>query len=160
MSTHAPRHGPHEFPDGARVAVVASHWNGPIVERLLEGCTRRLQELRGQAQVFRVPGAFELPTAASWLAAEGGYAAIICLGCVIRGETPHFEYVAGECARGVMRVSLDSGLPVIFGVLTVETEQQAIARTGEGHGHAGVAAADAAAEMAALRLALRGTSAS
>jgi 6,7-dimethyl-8-ribityllumazine synthase len=136
--------------------VVASRWNGPIVERLLEGCTRRLQELGAGFEVHRVPGAFELPTAAKWLAEDDGNAAVICLGCVIRGETPHFEYVAGECARGVMRVSLDSGVPVIFGVLTVETEQQAIARTGEGHGHAGVAAADAAGEMILLRVQIRG----
>jgi 6,7-dimethyl-8-ribityllumazine synthase len=156
MSTHSPRPGPTELPDGMRIAVVASRWNGPIVERLLEGCTRRLQELGARLEVYRVPGAFELPTAAKWLAEDDANAAVICLGCVIRGETPHFEYVAGECARGVMRVSLDTGMPVIFGVLTVETEQQAIARTGEGHGHAGVAAADAAAEMIALRATIRG----
>ena len=78
---------------------------------------------------------------------------MICLGCVIRGDTYHFEVVAGECARGLMRVSLDTGVPTIFGVLTVDTEEQALARAGGrgGHGHAGEAAADAAAEMAALR---------
>src|SRR5690606_38954692 len=114
------------------------------------------QELGATVDVHRVPGAFEIPTAAKWLAEAGGHAAVICLGCVIRGDTPHFEYVAGNCAGGVMRVSLETGVPVIFGVLTVESEQQAIARTGGGHGHAGIAAADAAAEMVALRQTLRG----
>lgn len=151
VSTQVPHHGPAVFPAGSHVAVAAARWNGPIVERLLEGCIRRLAELGAQSSVLRVPGAFELPTAANWLVHVPGNAAVICLGCVIRGDTPHFEYVAGECARGVMRVSLDSGVPVIFGVLTVENEQQAIARSGGGHGHAGIAAADAAAEMVALR---------
>ena len=154
VSTQVPHHGPATFPAGARVAVVAARWNGPIVERLLEGCVRRLAELGAEAAVARVPGAFELPTAAKWLAADRRTVAVICLGCVIRGETPHFEYGAGECARGVMRVSLDSSVPIIFGVLTVENEQQAIARSGGGHGHAGIAAADAAAEMVALRQSL------
>src|SRR5688572_1659691 len=95
MSTHSPRSGPPELPAGSRIAVVASRWNGPIVERLLEGCTRRLQELGAGFEVYRVPGAFELPTAARWLAEDNRNAAVICLGCVIRGETPHFEYVAG-----------------------------------------------------------------
>ena len=156
MSTQAPRNAHQGLPEGTHLAVVASRWNAPIVERLLEGCTRRLAELGASFEVYRVPGAFELPTAAKWLAEDARNAAVICLGCVIRGETPHFEYVAGECARGVMRVSLDTGVPVIFGVLTVETEQQAIARTGEGHGHAGVAAADAAAEMVGVRKGIRG----
>ena len=137
MSTHVPQHGAAKFAPGSRVAVAAARWNGPIVERLLEGCVRRLAELGAETAVVRVPGAFELPTAANWLARDSANVAVICLGCVIRGETPHFEYVAGECARGVMRVSLDSGMPVIFGVLTVDNEQQAIARSGGGHGHAG-----------------------
>lgn len=156
MSTQQPHPGPASFGKGAQVAIAAARWNGPIVERLLEGCTRRLVELGAQSVVWRVPGAFELPTAARWLAGDSRNRAVICLGCVIRGETPHFEYVAGECARGVMRVSLDTGVPVIFGVLTVENEQQAIARSGGGHGHAGIAAAEAAAEMAWLRSSIRG----
>lgn len=156
MSTQLPQSGPASFVPGTRVAVAAARWNGPIVERLLEGCTRRLVELGAQPRVVRVPGAFELPTAALWLAQDLDNSAVICLGCVIRGETPHFDYVAGECARGVMRVSLDTGVPVIFGVLTVDNEQQAIARIGGGHGHAGIAAAEAAAEMVALRSAVRG----
>src|SRR5690606_8690018 len=155
MATQAPHPGASDFPQGSRVAVVASRWNAPIVERLLEGCTRRLEELGASVDVYRVPGAFEIPTAAKWLAEAGGHVAVICLGCVIRGETPHFEYVAGNCAQGVMQVSLATGVPTIFGVLTVESEQQAIARTGGGHGHAGISAADAAAEMVAVRGALR-----
>lgn len=158
MSTQTPHHGPATFAAGSRVAVIASRWNGPIVERLLEGCTRRLAELGARALVVRVPGAFELPTAAKWLAEDQRNSAVICLGCVIQGETPHFEFVAGECARGIMRIALDSGVPVIFGVLTVENEQQAIARSGGGHGHAGIAAAEAAAEMVALKASVAGQS--
>lgn len=155
MSENRPDQGEHAFPEGSRVAVVASRWNAPIVEKLLDGCAQRINDLGAASEVFRVPGAFELPTAAKWLAERGGYDSIILLGCVIRGETPHFELVAGECARGAMRISLDTGTPVIFGVLTVNTQEQAIARVGDGHGHAGIAAADAACEMVAVRESLR-----
>ena len=139
------------FAPGSVVAVVASRWNGEVVGKLLAGCEVRLAALGATAAIFRVPGAFELPTAAKWLAESDHFAAVICLGCVIRGETYHFEVVAGEAARGVMRVSLDTGVPTILGVLTVDTQEQALARAGGPHGHAGEAAADAAAEMAALR---------
>ena len=145
-SSHVPM-----FPAGSVVAVAAARWNGEIVGKLLAGCEVRLAALGATAAVFRVPGAYELPTAAKWLAESDRFAAVICLGCVIRGDTYHFEVVAGECARGIMRVSLDTGVPTIFGVLTVDTEEQALARAGGPHGHAGEAAADAAAEMADLR---------
>lgn len=155
MSEIRPQHGDHTFPAGARVAIAAARWNAPIVEMLLDGCLQRTGDLGAETEIFRVPGAFELPTGAKWLAETGRFDAIILLGCVIRGETPHFELVAGECARGAMRVSLDTGVPVIFGVLTVNTQEQAIARAGGGHGHAGIAAADAAAEMVGVREATR-----
>lgn len=159
MSEHRPTGPAARFPEGARLAVAAARWNADIVEALLEGCLARARDLgAADVHVHRVPGAYELPTAAKWLAESGRYAAVVCVGCVIRGETPHFDYVAGECARGVMRVSLDTGVPVIFGVLTVETKQQALDRAGGAHGHAGVAAAEAAAEMAALHDALHGVS--
>lgn len=151
MSENRPDQGEHDFPQGSHVAVIAARWNAPIVEKLLDGCLQRLNDLGASAEIFRVPGAFELPTAAKWLAEMGRFEAVILLGCVIRGETPHFELVAGECARGTMRASLDTGVPVIFGVLTVNTQEQAIARAGGGHGHAGIAAADAAAEMVLMR---------
>ncbi len=153
MSTNAPALTSVRIPANAAVAVVAARFNGAIVETLLSGCLRRLKELGlsdDLLEVHRVPGAFELPLAAKVLASTRRFSAVICLGCVIRGETPHFDYVAGECARGIQRVALDESLPVIFGVLTTETEQQSLDRAGGVHGHAGERAADAAAEMIAL----------
>ena len=102
-----------------------------------------------------MPGAFELPLAAQALARTGRVAAAICLGCVVRGDTPHFDFVAGEAARGIQQVGLLEHLPVIFGVLTTDTEQQAWDRAGGKHGHAGRNAAEAAVEMAALMGKLR-----
>ena len=154
MSTHVPKPAATSFPAGARVAVVAARFNAHIVDELLAGCLRRLAEM-GLADtaidVERVPGAFELPVAAKVLARTGGYAAVICLGCVIRGDTPHFDYVAGEAARGIQQVALEEMIPVIFGVLTVNTEEQAQERIGGKH-HYGERAAEAAAEMMALAL--------
>ncbi len=139
------------FADGDRVAIAASSWNERIVSELLRGCDGRLRELGAAVDVVRVPGAYELPTAAKWLAECGQFAAVVCLGCVIRGDTPHFDYVAGECARGLTDVALATGVPTLFGVLTVNTEQQALDRAGGEHGHAGISAADAAAQMVAVR---------
>jgi 6,7-dimethyl-8-ribityllumazine synthase len=153
MSTAAPAFEPADVPPDARVAVVAARFNAHIVDELLAGCLRRLTELgigAGRVDTCRVPGAFELPVAAKALARTHRFAAIICLGCVVRGDTPHFDYVAGEAARGIQRVALDECLPVIFGVLTTNTEQQALDRTGGAHGHAGERAAEAAAEMIAV----------
>lgn len=153
MSEHAPKFSPRQVPPDARFAIVAARFNAHIVDELLRGCTARLAELGVAAdhvQVHRVPGAFELPVAAKLLIEKGNIDAVICLGCVIRGETIHFDLVAGEAARGIMRVSLDSGVPVIFGVLATDTEQQALDRTGGAHGHSGVTAAEAAIEMALL----------
>src|SRR5688500_2804423 len=140
MSTHVPSPPATKFPTGTSVAVVAARFNAHIVDELLAGCLRRLAQMGlGEAQiaVHRVPGAFELPVAAKVLAQTKQFAAVICLGCVIRGDTPHFDYVAGECARGIMNVSLAESLPVIFGVLTTENEEQARDRAGGAHGHAG-----------------------
>jgi 6,7-dimethyl-8-ribityllumazine synthase len=149
MSQAAPDHSPTP-PPGTRVAVVAARWNAALIDVLLDGCLDELSSLGVAAVVtHRVPGAYELPLAARW--ATGSADAVICLGCVIRGDTPHFDYVAGECARGIMDAQLATKVPIIFGVLTVNTEQQAWDRTGGTHGHAGRAAARAAAEMAALR---------
>jgi 6,7-dimethyl-8-ribityllumazine synthase len=137
-----------------RVAIVAARFNADIVDELLAGCTKRLAELNvdaGRQVVMRVPGAFELPSAASMIARQGGFDAIIAIGCVIRGDTPHFEYVAGNCATGLMQVGIEYAMPVIFGVLTTNTHQQALDRTGGSHGHAGVSAAEAAVEMMNLK---------
>jgi 6,7-dimethyl-8-ribityllumazine synthase len=153
MSTQAPAFAASDVPNDARIAIAAARFNARIVDELLAGCARRLGQLgvrEERIEVHRVPGAFELPLAAKALAQSGGFAAVICLGAVIRGDTPHFDYVAGECARGIAQVSLSETLPVIFGVLTTNTEQQALERTGGPQGHAGERAAEAALEMIAL----------
>jgi 6,7-dimethyl-8-ribityllumazine synthase len=154
MSTQAPTfNDPAAFPRNGKVGLVAARFNAKIVDELLNGCVRRLGELGisgDRVEVCRVPGAFELPLAAQAMARTKRFAAVVCLGAVVRGDTPHFDYVAGECARGIARVSLDESIPVIFGVLTTNTEQQAIDRIGGSHGHAGERAAEAAVEMAGL----------
>ena len=153
MSKHHPHQQKHSIPLDARVAVVAARFNAHIVDELLAGAEARLKELGldgARVDVHRVPGAFELPVAAKMLIDTQRYAAVICLGCVIRGDTAHFDYVAGEAARGIQNVATQTGEPLIFGVLTTENEQQARERTGGTHGHAGRNAADAAVEMIAL----------
>lgn len=158
MSTHSPAPARIELPPTTRIGIVAARFNAAIVDELLAGCVSRLEELglkRDRVEVCRVPGAFELPLAAQALARTGRVAAAICLGCVVRGDTPHFDFVAGEAARGIQQVGLLEHLPVIFGVLTTDTEQQAWDRAGGKHGHAGRNAAEAAVEMAALMGKLR-----
>ena len=153
MSTDAPQFTSSDVPPDARLAVVAARFNASIVDELLAGCLRRLAALGvsdDRVDVHRVPGAFELPVAAKVLAQTRRYSAIVCLGCVIRGDTPHFDYVAGEAARGIQQVALSESLPVIFGVLTTNTRQQALERTGGPHGHAGERAAEGALEMIAM----------
>jgi 6,7-dimethyl-8-ribityllumazine synthase len=132
------------------VAVVASRFNRFIVDQLVDGARDALRRQgvgqSSQALVW-VPGAFELPLLANQLAASGRYDAVIALGAVIRGGTPHFDYVAGECARGITRVSLDHGVPVTFGVLTTDNIEQALERAGTGEGNKGFDAAMTAIEM-------------
>ena len=153
MSTQSPPALAAAIPPGARIAVVAARFNAKIVDELLSGCLRRLKELGlppDRVETHRVPGAFELPVAAKVLAQSKRFSAVVCLGCVVRGDTPHFDYVAGEAARGIQQVAVSEGLPVIFGVLTTNTEQQALDRIGGSHGHAGERAAEAALEMVAM----------
>ena len=150
MSTAVPDIVLHDLPHDMKIAVVAARFNAHITDELLAGCRRQLTHLglsEEQVEVYRVPGAFELPVMAKVLATTRRFGAIICIGCVVRGDTPHFDYVAGEAARGCQQVACAEGLPVIFGVLTTNTEQQALDRTGGAHGHAGERAADAAIEM-------------
>jgi 6,7-dimethyl-8-ribityllumazine synthase len=138
---------------GKRFAVVASRFNGEVVERLLEGAVGALTSRGVRADdvdVVRVPGAWEIPLALAGLARRGGYAGLVAVGAVIRGDTPHFEYVAGECSRGVAEVSLRFELPIGFGVLTCDTLAQAQARSGGEAGNKGEEAALAALELAAL----------
>ena len=138
---------------GLRVAFACGRFNDVITERLLRGARTALERLGvAEADVTEVwaPGAFELPLVAKALAQSGRYDAVITLGAVIRGGTPHFEYVAGECAAGVLRVGLDTGVPVVFGVLTVDTVAQAEERSVDGPGNKGAEAAETAVEMAQL----------
>jgi len=140
-----------------RVALVATRYNEPIVELLRTGAVDALIERGARAAdltIVRVPGAFELPLAVRKVADRGRHDAIIALGAVVRGDTPHFDYVAGECAAGLARVMADTGVPVGFGVLTVDTLEQAIERAGGTLGNKGAEAALAAIEMAQLLLRL------
>jgi 6,7-dimethyl-8-ribityllumazine synthase len=135
---------------GLRFAVVAARFNEPFTKRLLDGALRAL-DAAGVAprdlEVHWVPGAFELPQAASHLARTRRFAAIVCVGCVIRGQTPHFDFVAGQAAAGIQRVGLDTGVPTTFGVVTALTEAQAWERAGGEIGNRGEEAAEAALEM-------------
>jgi len=139
--------------DGLRVAIVASRFNDFITERLLTGARDGLLRHgvdEASITVAWAPGAFELPLVAQRLATSGEYDAIICLGAVIRGATGHYEHVAGQCAAGIERVQLDTGVPVIFGVLTTENVEQAIERAGTKAGNKGLESAMTAIEMADL----------
>lgn len=140
-------------PRGRRFAIAASSFNEFIVNSLVEGAKRSLAAAGvddSQLDVAWCPGAVELPLVAKKLAETGRYAGIVALGAVIRGGTPHFDYVCSIAADGLTRVSLDSGVPVSFGVLTVDTMEQAIERTGESTGNKGCEAAEATLEMASL----------
>jgi 6,7-dimethyl-8-ribityllumazine synthase len=143
---------------GYRFAIVVSRFNLSITKKLLDGavdCLKRHGVKKEDMRIFPCPGAFELPQVANVLCASGSWDAVICLGAVIRGETPHFEYVSSEAARGIQKVSLWHSLPVMFGVLTTDTKQQALARAGGKHGNKGWDAALAALEMAHLFEGLR-----
>lgn len=138
---------------GRRFAIVAARFNEVITAKLLTGAVDCLgsHDVDGDdLDVAWVPGAFELPMVARALAGAGTYDAVICLGAVIRGETPHFDLVAGQAAEGIRRVAEDTGVPVIFGVLTTDTLEQAVERAGGAHGNKGWDAAMAALEMASL----------
>ena len=140
-------------PEAARYAIIASRWNSRITDALVTGA-RQTFAGNGVAEqaidVIRVPGAWEIPVTAARIAAGGRHAAIIALGCVIRGDTRHYEHVADCCADGLMRVSLDSGIPVMNGVLAVERIEDAEVRAGGSHGNKGEETALAAIEMAQL----------
>jgi 6,7-dimethyl-8-ribityllumazine synthase len=132
---------------------VAARFNEPISKRLVSGALGALEAAGvsdASVEVHWVPGSFELPQAAQHLARTGRYAAIICVGCVIKGETPHFDFVASEAAAGIQRIALDTGVPATFGVITSLTEEQAFARSGGDVGNRGTEAAEAAMEMAAF----------
>ena len=138
--------------------MVVSRFNRDVTQKLHEGCVAELRE-RGAGEtdvaIHNVPGCFELPLLAKSLAASGRFDAIICLGAIIRGDTPHFEYVSSATANGIQQAGLDTGVPVIFGVLTVDNEQQAYERVGGAAGHKGREAALTAIEMIAAMRAAR-----
>lgn len=141
------------------IAIVASEFNHFIVQQLVDGAFDALKRNavpESNITLAWVPGAFELPLAADVLATKGGQDAIIALGAVIRGGTPHFDYVAGECSRGIAQVGLKHGLPVIFGVLTTDNVDQALERAGSGAGNKGFDTAVAALQMIALQDCVRG----
>jgi 6,7-dimethyl-8-ribityllumazine synthase len=136
-----------------RIVIVAARFNAALVEQLIAGASAAWREHGGDASrllVERVPGAFELPLAAKMFAASGGCDAVIALGCVIRGDTPHFDFVAGECARGLMDAGLATGVPVIFGVLTTDTLAQAEERADVARMNKGRESMEAALEMIEL----------
>jgi 6,7-dimethyl-8-ribityllumazine synthase len=138
---------------GVRVAIVASRFNSFIVERLVEGAIDVLGRTGGSAStitVIRCPGAFEIPPLARRCAHSGRFDAVLCLGAVIRGATPHFDYVASEAAKGIAQVAASAPVPVIFGVLTTDTIEQAVERAGTKAGNKGADAALAALEMISL----------
>jgi 6,7-dimethyl-8-ribityllumazine synthase len=132
-------------------AACVARFYSEIADRLVDGATRVFRQAGAEIEVHDVPGAFELPLAARYCADTGRYAGVVCLGAVIRGETDHYDYVCAEAASGIARVSLDSGVPCAFGVLTVDNLEQALARTGGGKRHQGEDAARAVLRMAELR---------
>lgn len=139
--------------DGKKFGIIVARFNSFVAEKLLEGAIDALVRsgaLDSDIDVVRVPGAFEIPLAAKKLAGTQKYDAIITLGAVIRGATPHFDVVVNECSKGTAQVSLESGIPVLFGVLTTETIEQAIERSGTKAGNKGAEVAIAAIEMANL----------
>jgi 6,7-dimethyl-8-ribityllumazine synthase len=135
---------------GKKFAVVVSRFNEFITGKLLDGaidCIVRHGGSRDDLDIYYVPGALEIPIVANRLAAAGKHDAVVCLGCIIRGATPHFDYVAGQAARGIAQIGLASGVPAIFGVLTADTIEQAVERAGTKAGNRGYDAAASAIEM-------------
>src|ERR1043165_5456983 len=138
---------------GCRFAIVVSRFNAEITEGLLEGARRALAEARVTAEhvtVVRVPGSFEIPLAAATLARSGSFDAVICIGCLIKGDTMHFEYIASATSHGIMDAAAATGVPITFGVLTTMTDEQAEIRSADGPDNKGREAALAAVEMATL----------
>ena len=139
--------------EGFRFAIVASRWNDFLTSKLLEGALDALEGLGANEkaiEVFKVPGAFEIPLMTLKVAESGKFDAVICLGAVIRGQTPHFEYVAGEAAKGIGQVAMKTGVPVLFGIITTDNLEQAIDRAGAKAGNKGFEAAMAAIELVNL----------
>jgi 6,7-dimethyl-8-ribityllumazine synthase len=138
---------------GFRFALVSSRWNDFLTARLVEGALDALERLGADADAvahFRVPGSFEIPLVARKVAGTGQYDAVICLGTIIRGQTPHFEYIAGEVTKGIAQAGMETGVPVLYGIITADTLEQAIDRAGVKAGNKGFEAALAAVELVNL----------
>lgn len=153
MSTNTPEFSNDRLTD-ARVAIVKARWNGHITDRLAEGALQTLIESgfdTSDVAIYEVPGAVELTFAASQLIETSAFDAIIVFGCVVRGDTPHFDYVCQSVTQGITALNADCDTPVIFGLLTVENEQQALDRIGGPHGHKGIEAAHTAIAMIRFR---------
>jgi len=138
---------------GFRFAIVASRWNDAVVSRLIDGAKKALKQVSADVdaiELFRVPGAFEIPLCAQKAAQSGKFQAVICLGVVIRGDTPHFEYIAASAARGISEASLRTGVPLLFGVITADNVEQADERSRDDENNKGYEAAMAAIEVANL----------
>lgn len=145
---------------GLRLAIIVSRFNSFITERLLAGALDALARAGAgdkQVEVVRVPGSFEIPVAAKRLAETGRYHALVCLGCIIRGQTQHFDYISAEVTRGIQLAAVETGVPIAFGVLTTDTLEQAIDRAGAKSGNKGADAALSAVEMATLLQKVSGT---
>jgi 6,7-dimethyl-8-ribityllumazine synthase len=139
--------------EGFRFAVVSSRWNDLLTSRLVEGAFDALERLgaaEAQVEHFRVPGSFEIPLMASKVAQSGRFDAVICVGTLIRGETPHFEYIAGEVTKGIAQAGMESGITVVYGIVTADTVDQAVDRAGVKAGNKGFDAAMAAVELVNL----------
>ncbi len=145
--------------EGFRFAIVVSRWNDFLTVRLTEGALDALERLGADeksVEIFKVPGSFEIPLTAQKIAESGKFDSVICLGVVIRGQTPHFDYVAGEAAKGIGQVSMKTGIPVMFGVVTADTLEQAIDRAGVKAGNKGFEAAMSAVELVNLYQVMQG----
>jgi 6,7-dimethyl-8-ribityllumazine synthase len=146
-------HQGHLKAEGFRFALVASRWNDFLTSRLVEGALDALERLGADEKavaLFKVPGSFEIPLLARKLAASGKYDAVVCLGTIIRGETPHFEYIAGEVTKGIAQAGMETGVPVVYGIVTADTLEQAIDRAGVKAGNKGFEAAMSAVELVNL----------
>jgi 6,7-dimethyl-8-ribityllumazine synthase len=147
--------GEQRLPAGVRVAVIVSRYHSHVTQRLLDGALAAARERGAEVDVVPAPGAFELGLLALEAARTGRYAGVAALGCVIRGETTHYDYVCSESARGILRAGLETGVPVAFGVVTCETPEQAFARAGGTAGNKGAEAVETALDAAAALVALR-----
>ena len=139
--------------EGFRFAIVASRWNDFLTSRLVEGALDALERLGADEQkveLFRVPGSFEIPLLARKVAASGKWDAVICVGTIIRGQTPHFEYIASEVTKGLAQAGMETNVPVVYGIVTADTLEQAIDRAGVKAGNKGFEAAMSAVELANL----------